>query len=238
MAALYETPQGALSAPADGISDADKRKLQAAKVKASVAQAAGGNAFTPGALSTTPASVGGGAYGPPQSLSGPVKDFAKQSLMGVAGGFGFGPLSAVNLGNYAIHPETFTDTSLANVPGLPNSVAFSPGPIGPMLDMTGFGGIVRAAGALNQANLNRISATDPDAVGFGGPGWGGFFSHGTYSGTLPGGLEAATRRAMIHQMAMQAQAANRRDHQFGGGLGPNSRGNIAAGQDEANSNAG
>jgi hypothetical protein len=231
-------PGGALSS--SNITASDKRKLLAALSNSTrVNQAASGQGF-----GSAPPSVGevrqnpGIAVGPAEDSSGYAKSFAKQALMSMAQP-GFGPLSAVRMGYNAIaDPSTYTDTQLHTVPGLPNAIAFNPGPVGVLGDMAGFGGLMRVGGALNRANLERIARTDPNASMVGGPGWGGAFSHGTFSGTLPGGLEAATRRAMVHNIAQQHYANRDKRDRDRRDLGRNSAGVRDAGRSEANSNAG
>jgi hypothetical protein len=206
--ALSQSTVGALS-------PAEQRRITAALSR--VNETASGRGFN---LSANPAmqvqANPGLAMGPTPSLSGPIKSLAGSTLMGLGSGFGFGPLGALGLANTALNPSSLTNTGQTNIPGIGN-IATSPGPFGPMLSMTGFGGIVKAAGALNAANLNRIAATDPNATAVSGPGFGGFFSEGTFSGTLPGGLDPATKRAIVKDIAKQHY--DRQRNGGGGGFG-------------------
>lgn len=212
--ALSNTSTGALALGA--LTPEEKSKLQSALDR--VSQAASGQGFN---LGSNPAmnvrQNPGIAVGPSPSLAGPSRSLALQGALSLAGGFGPGPLGALNIAQTAINPSSFTDTGMTNIPGL-GTIATKPGPIGPLLSMTGFGGLASAAGALNAANLQRIAATDPNATFASGAGWGGAFSNGTYSGTLPGGLEAAQRRAMISAIAQEHydRQHNSESH-FGGG---------------------
>jgi hypothetical protein len=219
----------ALSRPSIGaLSSANRAKLTAALSRVNEG-AVSGQGFGYNTPSVGPVTENPGlAVGPPESVSGYAKDFAASAGLGMLAGGGFGPLGALNMARTAINPSSFADTQLTNIPGLPNGIAFSPGPIGPLADMAGFGGLMRTAGALNRANLERIARTDPNASMVGGPGWGGAFSNGTYNGTLPGGLEASQRRGIIKDIAKQhydrERNQDRRSGAGNGALGSASRG--------------
>jgi hypothetical protein len=198
MAGLYNnTPTGS-----GALSPLSKRRLQAALLKADVQAASGGQiGAAQGALNGANINKNPGTeMGPPQNVNG--LSFAKEALTGLAGGFGFGPLSMANLAGYATNPSSFADMGTVNINGI-GPVTTKPGPLGPLMDMAGFGALARTAGALNAANLQRIAATDPNASMVSGKGIAGAFSNGTFSGNLPGGLEAATRRAMVHEIAQR-----------------------------------
>lgn len=148
-----------------------------------------------------------------------VGDYAK-SVASVLGGFGAGPLSiAMTAGKYAMNPSMFADTRQVNIPGI-GTIATSPGPIGPMLDIgTPFGVLARTMGALNARNLANVISKDPNASVVGGKGWGGAFSNGTFNGTLPGGLEASQRRGIISDIAKQHYDRERERNNKGGNGG-------------------
>lgn len=217
MAGLYNNTPSESGA----LSPLSKRRLQAALLKADVQAAASGQIgaaqSAQGALNGANINKNPGTeMGPPQDVSG--LDFAKEALTGLAGGFGFGPLSMASLAGYATNPSSFADMGTVNINGI-GPVTTNPGPVGPLMDMAGFGALARTAGALNAANLQRIAATDPNASMVSGKGIAGAFSNGTFSGTLPGGLEAATRRAMVHEIAKQHYDRTRDPRGGGHGAG-------------------
>ncbi len=226
---LYNQPEiGALSRP---LSISDKRKLRAALSR--LVEPGGSSGFGSG-LDAAKALNGASIQQNPGLAMGPMQSPNPSSLagalaVGLGSGFGPGPLSlAQTIGGAVLNPSGFMSTNTQTIPGI-GTLAFSPGPLGAFTGLTGFGGIINAAGALNAANLNNIMANDPHATTASGPGWGGAFSNGTWSGTLPGGLSMATQRAMIKEIAKQHYANQHATNPTGpGGLGSGGWGSPGA----------